>query len=205
MIRREVDVLRTLESLAAARAKGETQTEVSYADRKENAEKTYRATRKKLDDEHAAEVQAARASHLKRRSALAAHFDGSIEQTQTEFAASKKKVAARLRAAVENARQKQEETRWQALAVFESGKEDAVRAAKARQDELTLASELLHTIREADEAYLKPLRRYWTGPAAAPDDASLACEEPIARFKETVEALDADIETLAKIKLPGFL
>ncbi len=205
LIRREVDVLRTLESLAAARAKGETQTEVSYADRKENAEKTYRATRKKLDDEHAAEVQAARSSHLKRRSALAAHFDGSIEQTQTEFAASKKKVAARRRAVVENARQKQEETRWQALAVYESGKEDAVRAAKARQDELTLASELLHTIRAADEAYLKPLRRYWTGAAAALDDASLACEEPVARFKETVEALDADIETLAKIKLPGFL
>jgi hypothetical protein len=164
---KEVTILRTLEQLSIQRARGEIETERSYAARKQAEEKAYQKAIEEVTTAYKNESQAIQARYQSVRKGILAQYQTERQAIETEEAEVRKKTAARSNSARKSAKKEHEDTRWNALAIYEGSKADAVRKFKQFEMELkTVAEELQHLQAEAEYALIE-CRKY-LAPAPGP-------------------------------------
>ncbi len=79
---------------------------------------------------------------------------------EAEYAEAKRAVAAKANSARNSAKKKMEESRWQALAVFEAGKDNSVKQYKAHEGEIKGLAQQLDDFKFQSEPVLQRVRRF---------------------------------------------
>jgi ABC-type multidrug transport system fused ATPase/permease subunit len=215
LIQKEIAALTDLEALIAERAKGETETELAFHRRREREEKDYRSAAAALLARYKADKQAIESEYQKARDDLRRTYERDTQATQAEYSQVKQKIDHQSKSDRSRAKKAQEETRWQALAMFEAGRDNLVKSRK--QDEETLAATRadFQAIQEASVPVLNRCRKLAgpepavvaeSSPAAGAEGAALAAEATqLTIFQEAVRRADEALMALEKLGLPSFL
>jgi hypothetical protein len=215
LIQKEITALTELESLIAARAKGETETELTFLRRREREEQEYRAASGALSSRYKADKEALEAEYQKARDENRRSFERDNQATQAEYSQLKQKIDHQAKSDRSRAKKSQEETRWQALAMFEAGRDGTVKSRKKDEEALAVSRADFQAVQDASVPVLQRcVRLAGPEPAAvagpsqpAPADAAAPGGEPspIAKLQEAVRFADEQLLALEKLALPGFL
>src|SRR5262249_25408928 len=99
-----------------------------------------------------------------------------------------------------------EESRWQALAVFEASKDGAIKQLKETEKEIAGAAETLEAIKHDATVPQKTCARFADPPAEAGDAVQPpAPEEPLTALHDQLKLADEQLGALVKLGLPKFL
>src|SRR5271165_3566638 len=113
LIQKEVAALTDLEALIAARAKGETETELVFHRRREREDQEYRAASRQLSGSYKAEKAALEAEYQRRRDEILQAFERYNQATGADYSQVKQKIDTQARSESRRAKKAHEETRWQ--------------------------------------------------------------------------------------------
>jgi len=219
LVQKEVAALTDLEALIAARAKGETETELVFLRRREKEDQEYRSASRRLSSRYKAEKAALEAEYQRTREEIVQAFERENQAAEAEYSQVKRKIDAQARTERSRAKKAQEEMRWQALAMYEAGRDGTVKTRK--RDEETLASTRadLQAVRDAAEPVLQRCRAL-AGPEASVAEApsptaqtataDLDATDPgetsqVSTLQQAVKRADEELLALEKLKLPSFL
>ena len=160
---REVTALTTLERLAAERARSESETEKTFRERREGEEKEFQGQKQRVTTVARNDTQETKGQYQAVRDAAVQSADTETKAIEAEYAEAKRKVAGRAQAARNAAKKIQEETRWQALAVFEAGKDAALKQFQKNEAQLKSDSERLEDLKADASAPLARTSRFARG------------------------------------------
>ncbi len=199
---REALALRAFEQLAAERARLETETERVFRYRREEEERVYTVERQRIVSLARADTTDTKAKYDSARTQILKDSDTETRELEAAYSEAKRKVNAAAQSARNKAKKRQEEARWQALAMFEAGKDGAIKQFKAHEKQLKEAGELLEQHKLLVAPVLARVRRF------APPKA-----EPVPPVHELpIEALDAalvrigeEVKPVDALFLPKFL
>src|SRR5271157_755037 len=138
LVQKEVLALTDLEALIAARAKGETETELVFHRRREKEEREFQSASHQRSARYKTEKAALEAEYQERLQTIGQTFDRDTQAVQGEYAQVKQKIDNQAKAERNRAKKAQEESRWQALTMYEAGRDGVVKTRK--KDEETLAA-----------------------------------------------------------------
>src|SRR4051794_7033524 len=225
LIEKEIAAIADLEALVAARAKGETETELAFHRRREREEQEYRSAAAKLASRYKTDKEALEAEYQKVRDQILETFKREAASVEAEYSQVKQKIDAQAKNDRSRAKKAQEETRWQALAMYEAGRDGAVKSRK--QDEETLAVtrgnfEEIHAVaQEVMRRYKRLAGPEPTSPVQAVPAANADAEiqpqaEPtdstqeqrpsqVLTLQEAVKQADTELLALESLKLASFL
>ena len=225
LVQKEVTGLTDLEALIAARAKGETETELTFMRRREREEQEFRESSHQLSSRYKAEKGALEAEYQRTRDGIHQKFERDTQAVQADYSQVKQKIDTQAKSERSRAKKSQEETRWQALAMYEAGRDGSVKTRK--QDEETLAATRadFEAVQEAAGPVLARCRRL--APKQAPTSAeSTASTAPspeissssadaqatdpgetskVVTLQEAVKRADEELLALEKLLLPSLL
>ncbi len=122
LVQKEVAALTDLEALIAVRAQGETETELVFHRRREREDQEYRAASRQLSARYKVEQAAMEAEYQRTRDEILQAFERENQATGAEYSQVKQKTDAQARSETRRARKAHEETRWQALAMYEAAR-----------------------------------------------------------------------------------
>ncbi len=97
LIEKEIAALADLEALIAARAKGETETELFFHRRREKEEHEFQSASSQLSSRYKAEKAALEAEYEQARQAIVQTFERETQAVQAEYAQVKQKIEPRPR------------------------------------------------------------------------------------------------------------
>ena len=202
----EVTALRSLEQLAAERARLEIDTERAFAARKQGEESAYQKTAAELTATYQKESQTVQGRYQQVRKGILAQFETENQATEKEYDEARRKIVGRANTVRKNAKKENEDSRWQALAVFEGSKSDVVKRNKERELEIKVNDEQLQTLKADSEFPLADCRKF-LDPAldAAPVEPLPPAEDPFAAFLEQIKQAEELLLPVRKLGLPRFL
>jgi hypothetical protein len=197
--------VRTLERLAAERARAESETELAFINRKEAESRSHRDALQKLTAAAKKEEESIQARYQTVRDEIQRRFEADHRAAETEYKEVRKKIAGRAQATRSASKRENEEARWQALAVFEASKDGAIKQLKETEAEIVAAGELLEAIKAEAGRTVKSCRRF-AGPAPEPAAAATApSADPVTDLQEHLKKADEQLAALSKLSLPKFL
>jgi hypothetical protein len=219
LVQKEIAALADLEAIVAARAKGESETELTFRRRRDREEQEYRAAAHQLVARYQAEKQALEAEYQKARENILKKAERETQATQAEYAEVKQKIDARAKSERSRARKAHEETRWQALAVFEAGRDEAVKRRKKDEETLAQTRADFEAVRDAAAPVLERTRRFVAHadslakapvvpvrlPTSDPEATDPGETSRVMTLQEAVKQADSELLALEKLTLPGFL
>ncbi|GAC1467136.1 MAG: FtsK/SpoIIIE domain-containing protein [Isosphaeraceae bacterium] len=202
---RERSVLTTLEQLSADRARDELETDRVFRYRQEKEEKTYQANRNRIVTTGRADTNAIKAKHQSVRAEISQKAVAEEKSLEAEFAETRKAAINRSNAARNSAKKRLEETRWQALALFESGKDGAIKQYKLHETELKDAIEALEELKTDASPVLLRIRRFVPSQTVEPSAPAEPIEKPIEALRACIEQGGERLAPLAGLFLPRVL
>ena len=201
---REVRALHTLERLAAERVKSESDTERGFRHRRDEEDRAYQANKSRITSTARSDTTETKAKYQSVRDSTSAKADAEAKALQAEYAEARRVVVGKSNGARNSAKKKMEEIKWQALAVFEAGKDGAIKQFKLYESELHSTADLLDALKENAEPAASRVRRF----APTPSDPVVPAETPD-RPIEAVQALlasaDEQLAAVNKLFLPKLL
>src|SRR5271157_1182812 len=178
LIQKEVAALTDLEALIAARAKGETETELVFHRRREGEDQEYRAASRQLSSRYKAEKAVLEAEYQRTRDEILQAFERENQATGAEYSQVKQKIDAQAKTERSRARKAHEETRWQALAMYEAARDGTVKSRKRDEEMLASTRADIQNVRDAAEPVLERCRSL-----AGPEPSATALPVPDAQTK----------------------
>ncbi|HMF37294.1 MAG TPA: hypothetical protein VKF17_11665, partial [Isosphaeraceae bacterium] len=219
LVQKEVAALTDLESLIAARAKGETETELVFHRRREKEDQEYRAASRQLSSGYKAEKAALEAEYQRTRDEILQAFERENQTTGAEYSQVKQKIDAQAKTERSHARKAHEETRWQALAMYEAARDGTVKSRKRDEEMLASTRADFENVKAAADPVLERCRSL-----AGPEPSATALPVPDARttsadpaatdpgeasqvttLQQAVKRADDELLALEKLKIPSFL
>ena len=195
LIDREIQVLHDLTAQAAKRAAGENTLANELATKATKIESEYQTNRRDL------EIQAQKArrdiekSTASQRNSLTAEFVSETEKIQKEYDTVIKTIKQRYQADITKGKKNLEDTKWQATAIFESGRESAKKNYELAQR--TLANDI--QTRLVVEAEAKDLLEHYrklfsTHAFPTPEDQEIdEYVDPRPLLTDSIKAIDAHV------------
>ena len=197
LIAREVALVRTLTELSAKRAETETQVTTGHATRTQSVQHEYQDATAGIARRAQLERTAIDTEYhqtLRQANAKADNDLGSIRDTYDK---ARKRVARLAQTAVESAKTKREEAKWEALAMFESAGDAAKKQLEDHQSEFTAENQVYDEVSPQSLTWLKQQK------AKLPESVrDLGEETPLAAFKSHVEAIEQLLEKVGKQPIP---
>ena len=200
---REALALRTFEQLAAERARLETETERTFRYRREEEERAYTVERQRIVSIARADTTDTKAKYEAAKAQILRDGDAETRALEAEYAEAKRAVASKAQTARNRAKKRQEETRWQALAMFEAGKDNAIKQFKAHEKQLKEAGELLEDQKLLTAPVLARVRRF--APPKAEPPTAVAPEQPIEAIEAALARIEEEVKPIDALFLPKFL
>jgi hypothetical protein len=209
LVQKESVALTDLETLVAARSKGETETELGFRKRMEREEAEYKAATRQLAAKFQIDSEALEAEYARARAEVVQTFQRTTQAVKDEYAQTKKQVDEQFKKDQRRAKKAKEEAGWQALAFFEGSKDEGTKWRRGVEANWAGAKEDFQIKQEAAEFVLKrcgkladfPLETAATRaprPTVATDDdaagspESAALPETVVEVKAVDEASAAD-------------
>ncbi|MGC8638655.1 MAG: FtsK/SpoIIIE domain-containing protein [Isosphaeraceae bacterium] len=231
LIQKEVLALTDLEALIAARSKGETETELVFSRRTGKEEREFQVASHQRSSRYKTEKAALEAEYQTRLQTILQSFERDTQAVQNEYAQTKHKIDQHAKSERSRAKKAQEEARWQALAVFEAGRDGAIKTRKQDEQTLVLIQADFEAVKAAAIPVIQRYRRLagpevasgdWrvasgkgrsaadSSPAAADSspaaaDSELTRHSPLVTLQEAVKRTDEELVALEKQKLAAFL
>ncbi len=171
LIQKEVAALTDLEAIIAARAKGETETELVFHRRREREEKEFKEASRQLSTQYKTQKAALEAEYQRARQSILQTFERESQAINAEYSQVKQKIDAQARSERSRAKKVNEDARWQAMAMFEAARDSTVKARKRDEALRSAAGTDLETLKEAAEPVLNRCK-VLAGPAAGGDLAA---------------------------------
>jgi hypothetical protein len=218
LIQKEVRALVDLEALIAARAKGETETELVFHRRREREEREFQSALHQRSARYKTEKAALEAEYQARQQAVVQSFERDSQAVQSEYTQVKQRIDNQAKSERNRAKKAQEESRWQALTMYEAGRDGAVKTRKKDDETLAATRADFEAVQAAALPVLARYRRLAgpepsTGqeaamaePAAAPlPDGETAAPSRVTTLQEAVKRADEELLAIEKQKLAAFL
>jgi hypothetical protein len=201
---RELRASQTLEQSAAERAKAESETEKTFRLRREEEERVYQANRHRVTATARTDTAETKAKYQAARDRINTTADTDTKAVEAEYADARKTIVGKANGAKNSAKKKVEESRWQALAVFEAGKDGAIKQFKQHEAEVQAATDLVETLKHDATPALKRVARF------APKDAGTAPagpdpEQPIDALREVFTLAEKQLVPVDRAFLPKLL
>jgi S-DNA-T family DNA segregation ATPase FtsK/SpoIIIE len=172
LVQKEAVALAELEALIAARAKGESETELGFRKRIEREEAEYRAAAKHLGDKYKVDNAAMEADYSRARDQVVQAFQRDTQATKGEYEQTKKQIDEQLKKDSRRAKKSKEETGWQALAMFEGQRDEGIKWRRGTEAAWNQEIALLeHKHAEAEYVLKRCGRLANVGPEALPATA----------------------------------
>ena len=153
LVQKETVALAELETLIAARAKGESETELGFRKRIEREEAEYRTSAKRLVDKYKVDNAAMEADYSRAKDQVVQTFQRDTQATKNEYEQTKKQIDDQLRKDTKKAKKAKEETGWQALAMFEGQRDEGIKWRRGTEAGWNEEVGLLHQ-KQADAEYV---------------------------------------------------
>ncbi len=200
LVQKETVALEELAALIAARAKGESETELGFRKRIEREEAEYRAAAKHLGDKYKVDNAAMEADYSRARDQVVQTFQRDTNATKAEYEQTKKQNDEQLKKDTRRAKKAKEETGWQALAMFEGQRDEGIKWRRGTDAVWGEEIAALHQ-KQADAEYvLKRCGRLAKAPAegdAAIGEGAAASEAAAPLVEEAASPADADAAATA--------
>ncbi len=213
LVQKEIAALTDLESLVAHRAKVETEVEQNFKRRRDREEQEYRQTAQEITSRFKAESEALQAEYEKVKAAVARKAQAETQATEAEYAQAKQKVEAQFKSERSKSKKSSEETRWQALAMYEAGRDNTVKMRKSDEEALAATRHHFQEVQEIAEVVMARCAKL-AGPeipvaetAPAMQEGAEPGDEPtkLGTLQEIVKKADEELAALEALKLPNFL
>ena len=133
LVQKETVALSDLEALIAARAKGESETELGFRKRIDREEAEYRAGAKQLPRNTRSTTPPWRRTIRRARDQVVQTFQRDTQATKAEYEQTKKQIDEQLKKDSRRAKKTKEETGWQALAMFEGQRDEGIKWRRAHR------------------------------------------------------------------------
>ena len=189
LIQKEVAALTDLESLIAHRAKVETEVEQTFKRRRDREEQEYRVAAHALNTRFKTESEALQAEYDKVRAGIARKAKSETQSTEAEYAQAKQKLEAQFKSERNKSKKASDETRWQALAMYEAARDNTIKRRKHDDELLTAARLDFEHLQELAQPVLDRCAKL-AGPEPPPS-AVVDAPEP-EEPEEAVESLEDD-------------
>ena len=189
LIQKEVAALTDLESLIAHRAKVETEVEQTFKRRRDREEQEYRVAAHALNTRFKTESEALQAEYDKVRAGIARKAKSETQSTEAEYAQAKQKLEAQFKSERNKSKKASDETRWQALAMYEAAHDNTIKRRKHDDELLTAARLDFEHLQELAQPVLDRCAKL-AGPEPPPS-AVVDAPEP-EEPEEAVESLEDD-------------
>ena len=181
---------------------------------------------RKLASRYKADKEALEAEYQKVRDEILETFKREAGSVEAEYSQVKQKIDAQAKNDRGRAKKAQEETRWQALAMYEAGRDGAVKSRKQDEETLAVTRGNFEEIQAVAEIVMRrckrlagpePTSRVQAVPATkgdaenqpqAADPADSAEPQPqsqVLTLQEAVKQADTELLALESLKLAGFL
>ncbi len=203
---REVTILQTLERLAAERARAESVADRENRLRREEEERVAKVNRDRVTTIARNDTTETKTKYQAVKDKIGAEALSQTKAVEAEYAEAKRALAARANSARNSAKKKMEEQRWQALAVFEAGKDNSIKQFKVNETEIKGLAQQLDDFKYQSEPLLNRIRRFApkitpaVEPAAAPGPVAVPTAEgetpAVAESATPAEVPDRPIEAL---------
>ncbi len=206
LVQKETVALAELETLIAARAKGESETELGFRKRIDREEVEYRTSAKHLVDKYKVDNAAMEADYSRAKDQVVQTFQRDTQATKNEYEQTKKQIDEQLKKDSRKAKKSKEETGWQALAMFEGQRDEGIKWRRGTDAAWNEELGFLHQ-KQADAEYvLKRCGRLANAtldevpapadaaPAAAPAEATAPAEAAGSAPADTAETAEPPIE-----------
>ena len=203
LIEREVSAALALEKLASDRVREESETEKTFRARREEEEKAYQASKTRITQTGRTQTTETKAKYEAVKAEILQKAQAETKAHESEYAEAKKTVQGRSASARHAVKKRMEETKWQALAVFEAGKDGALKQYKAYEAEIKAAGEQLEDLQTGAAPILQRVRRLLPTPSE-PITPEVP-ERPIEAVQAALAAIEQQIAPIAKLFLPKFL
>ncbi len=177
LIEKEITALTDLEALIADRAKGQSETEHLFLRRREKEEHECKSAARQLSTRYKTERAAIEAEYQRAREEIVQRFEKETLAVTTEYAQVKQKIEAQHKTERSRARKAQEEMRWQSMAIFEAGCDEAVKARKQAEERLAAIRADFRAIQDAADPVLIRCQKY-AGPDPGVRPAPELCQGP---------------------------
>ena len=177
LVQKETVALAELEALIAARAKGESETELGFRKRIEREEVEYRTAAKQKGDKYKVDNAAMEADYSRAKDQVVQTFQRDTSATKAEYEQTKKQIDEQLKKDSRKAKKSKEETGWQALAMFEGQRDEGIKWRRSTDAAWGEEIGFLHQ-KQADAEYV--LKRCGRLANATLDGATAAAETPAA-------------------------
>ena len=171
LVQKETVALTDLETLVAARFKGETETELGFRKRMEREEAEYKAAARQLAGKFKVDSEALKADYDRARAEVIQTFQRTDQAVKDEYAQTKKQIDEQFKKDHRRAKKAKEEAGWQALAFFEGSKEDGIKWRRGVESNWAHAKEDLHFKQDEAEIVLKRCGKLADAPLPAADCA----------------------------------
>jgi hypothetical protein len=165
LVQIETVALNDLETLIAARVKGESDTELGFRRRIDREETEYKTAAKQLAGKYKVDSESLQAQYDRARNEAVQTFESTTQATKDEYAQAKKQIDDQLKKDQRRAKKTKEETGWQALALFEGARDDGIKWRRATDANWAGALAELE-IKQADASFV--LKRCGRAAAALP-------------------------------------
>ena len=181
LVQKETVSLADLEALIAARAKGESETELGFRKRIDREEAEYRAAAKHLGEKYKVDNAAMEADYARARNSVIQTFQRDTQATKAEYEQTKKQIDDTLKKDTRRAKKSKEETGWQALAMFEGQRDEGIKWRRGTEAAWNEEIAFLHAEQDNAEYVLKRcgrLAKAALAEAAATTEAAAPGEPP---------------------------
>jgi hypothetical protein len=139
LVQTETNALNELQELIAARAKGESETELGFRRRRDQEERDYRVVAQQLDATYNTELEALKAQYARTRQQVLETYQRTSNTTQSEYDQAKQQADEQLKKDQRRSKKAKDESGWQALAVFEGSRDDGIRWRRQLEADWTAA------------------------------------------------------------------
>lgn len=202
----EAEAIASLDALIAQRAKEETETEAAFRARRAEEDRVFQLHRQRVTTTAKSDTQQTKAKFEATRAEILSTSDTEIKALKTEYAEAVKNVEGRTQNARNAAKKAQEESRWQALALFEAAKDAAKKRHQENENALADATDRFEFLQARSAPSLARTR--WFAPPPATPEASAespSTDEPLGALTATLDVMETALTSLESAWLPKLL
>ena len=201
---RELSALQSLEQLTGERAKAELETERVFRHRRDEEERAYQNHKTRITSTARNDTSETKAKYQSIREETIKTRDLETKTIEAEYAEAKKKAVGRANFTRNADKKKLEESRWHALAVFEAGKDGAIKLFKAHETQIKEHSERFADFKAEITPVIGRIRRF--APRAVEDATTPpVSDKPIEALSAALDDVVKKVKPLEKLFLPKFL
>ncbi|WP_165219552.1 FtsK/SpoIIIE domain-containing protein [Aquisphaera insulae] len=222
LVRKEIDALKGLEALVAARAKSEAETELVFRRRREREEQEHLAASQARTSRYKAERAELESQYHKVRQGILKAAERESQAIQAEYDQALSTIDGRLKSERARAKKAMEETGWQALAMYEAARDGAKKTRKADEESLAQSRADFESIQGPALTILDRYRKLAGPGPQASADAAPATETPptppadinatdpgektkLMTLQDAIRSADEELTAVEKMALASFL